>query len=67
MFRSTGDAANYEKENWYLYKIAQMNTSAASQRVNFKISWGQMYYRKINNRHAISNNRKVLNVYLHSK
>jgi hypothetical protein len=38
MFRSTSDAANYEKENWYLYKTAKINTSAAPQRVNFKIS-----------------------------
>jgi hypothetical protein len=37
------------KKNWYLYKTAKINTSAAPQRINFKISCGQMYYRKINN------------------
>lgn len=51
-------------------KTAKISTSATPQGVNFKASWGQMYYRKINNCLAISNNRKVLNVlsvYLHSK
>jgi hypothetical protein len=37
MFGSTGDPANYEKENWYLYKTAKIDTSAAPQGVNFKV------------------------------
>ena len=38
MFRSTGDAANYGKEYWYLYTTAEINTSATPQGLNFKIS-----------------------------
>jgi hypothetical protein len=38
MFRSTGDAANYEKENWDLYKTAKINTSANPWGINFKVS-----------------------------